>query len=285
MKQPSLLPGARRQRPPSAKPAPAVATEVAALRAKVEAIEAQVRAVPDRLAGIARTTDAQRKRLDGLVVAQDRAQATLAQIVERLGTPPRGASVRRRIAALAERVRAWARRLGARVPHRTEAAAAQTPTPAPAPTPTPDWILAGGRVAPGARAVLVVLFGVDAAEREAAVARLLATPPVGGTVLQPVFLTDSSDFAALRRHRALFEYLPGATVDRPGAPTRDWELYRARRLALLCGKWRPVQVVALGPTAARQLEAWRHSPHLGEAIKELLAVAAAPPTARATGTA
>jgi hypothetical protein len=256
-----------------------VATEIAALRARMEAIEAQLLAVPDRLAGIARTADAQRKRLDGVIAAQERAQVTLAQIAQRLGTPM-GASARRRIAALAERARAWTRRLGARAPRRAEAAAAQTPVP----TPTPDWILGAGRVAPGARAVLVVLFGLDAAERETAVARLLTTPPVGGTAVQPVFLTDSSDFAALRRQRALFEYLPSAAIDRPGAPTRDWELYRTRRFALLCGKWRPVQVVALGPAAARQLEAWRASPHLGEAIKDLLAVTGTP-TAQPTGTA
>ena len=53
---------------------------------------------------------------------------------------------------------------------------------------------------------------------------------------------------------------------------RDWQLYAVRRFAGVCAKWQPVQVVAFGTLAARQLALWRASPQLPAAVKDLLAV-------------
>lgn len=248
-----------RHRPLPGRSAAALAREMSELKAAVTSLQATLGPLPDQLAKIARATDAQRRRVDALGEAQAKLQERLQRLDERLRNREH-----HRLRALLGSLRGLAARL------RPNVSSLELP-PAP-PAPPVSWILLGGRATSGARAVLVVLFGLPPSDQEAVIARVLASAASGEPPVVPVFLTDDSDFTVLRRHRALFEYLPFPPADRPGAGPRDWPLYLARRFALLCAKWQPVQVVAFGPAAARQLALWRTSPHLPDAAKELLAV-------------
>jgi hypothetical protein len=242
---------------------PELTRELAQLRASVEELRTLLRPLPDRVSGLAKGADAQRKRVDALSEAQTRAQELLVRLDARLGPPP---GPRHRV--LADRLRSLLQGL--------RPAPATTPPPSPTP-PAPtvqalDWILSGPRTTPDTRAVLVALFGLDAGERETVVARLLTAIGETAPPLLPVFLTDDSDFTALRRHQARFEYLPLRAAERGQGPPRDWPLYLARRFALICAKWQPLQVVAFGAHAARQLAEWRSSPQLPDTAKDLLVV-------------
>ncbi len=266
-------PAARR---PSAPPDPSLVHELAELRAALASLQAELKPLPERVAGLAKNSDAQRKRVEALAAAQERAQDLLTRLDGRLlGAQPAPPPGPRR---LAERLRGLlARAAGAAAMPREEPAAVEAPLAATTPPPV-DWVLAGSRAAPGARAALVALFGLEPAAREAVVQRLTAAAAAtAGPAIVPVFLTETTDFAPMRRAGAAFEHLPLHGAAHPGAPRRDWPLYLARRFAGLCHKWQPVRVVAFGPVAARQLAAWRASPQMPDAVKDLLAVTDEPP--------
>lgn len=268
--------GPRRGRPLVRQTDPELTRELAELRASVEELRALLRPLPDRVSGLAKGADAQRKRVDALSEAQTRAQELLVRLDARLALP-RGPRHR----ALADRLRGLLRALRP-TPVLTPAPPPPSAPPAPA-AQALDWILSGPRTTPDTRAVLVALFGLDAGERETVVARILAATAERMPPLLPVFLTDDSDFTALRRHQARFEYLPLHAAERGQGRPRDWALYLVRRFALVCAKWQPVQVVAFGPRAARQLAEWRTSPQLPGAAKELLAVPPGPGSTSVAG--
>lgn len=259
MPQPSIPP--RRlssRRRPSAEPDPTLAHELAELRAAIASLQAELKPLPERVAGLAKISDAQRKRVDAVAAAQERAENLVTRQDDSLGARP-GTGLKR-----------FAARLRGLLPRDTrppsgESAAAEA-------LPSVDWVLAGGRIAPGARAVLIALFGLEDQARETVVQRLTASAGDVDPAIVPVFVTESTDFAPMRRAGAAFEHLPLDGADRPGAPRRDWQLYLTRRFAGLCLKWQPVRVVAFGPVATRQLAAWRASPQLPDAVKGLLAV-------------
>lgn len=245
--------------------APASSDDLAELRAAVASLQAELKPLQERLAGLAKSSDAQRKRLDAVAAAQERGHALLGQLEERQSA--RQASGFHRLAARAR----------ALLPRRDLPAPPPAQSPATAPV---DWVLAGGRLAPHTRSVLVALFGLEPAARELVVERLAASAAAAtDPPLVPVFVTDASDFTAMRRARAAFEHLPLQAGERPDAPERDWQLYLIRRFAGMCAKWQPVQVVAFGTAASRQLAVWRASPQLPAAVKDLLAVTAEPPLA------
>lgn len=241
-----------------------LAEDLAALGAAVATLQAELKPLPERLAGLAKSGDAQRKRLDAVAAAQERSQVLMGRLEERLNSRP-GLRLRQ----LATRVRAL-------LPRRD----LPTPPPAPPPAALPiDWVLSGGRLAPGTRSVLIALFGLEPAARELVVERLTASAALAEPPLLPVFVTETSDFTPMRRARAAFEHLPLQAGERSDAPRRDWQLYLVRRFAGMCAKWQPVQVVAFGTAASRQLAVWRTSPHLPAQVKDLLAVTAEPPLA------
>ena len=150
--------------------------------------------------------------------------------------------------------------------------------PQPAPVAAkPNWVLAGGRASPQARAVMVALFGLSPAEIDGVVAKLAAVETDSGELVR-VFLTDNNDFDPFRRRGLPFEYLPPSPPEKARRGQRDWSMYQLRRFALLCDKWQPVEVVGFGPAAAARLAAWQASPHLPNSVRQLLAVADDVPT-------
>lgn len=246
-----------------------------------ERIVAELRELREALAGLERrleetaartaSIEAVRKKLDELTTAQAGLWRRLDELARNLAKPPRRPGLPQGIEAVAHRLAAQAsrlaRRLGAILPR---AGAARPGRPATAdgePAPA-DWILSGAKQHAGKRAVLAVLFGLPPEEQASLVTRLMTREPIAGSI--PVFVTDHSAFEPFRAHRALFEYLPQVRRADDPAAEGDWELYAARRFALLCDKWQPLRVVAFGPAAARRLARWSGSPHLGRELQALL---------------
>jgi hypothetical protein len=62
----------------------------------------------------------------------------------------------------------------------------------------------------------------------------------------PLFLTDSTDFEAFRRHGFVWEYLPGPAERQRCAGARRWPEYAALRRALLVRKWGLDQIIVIG---------------------------------------
>jgi hypothetical protein len=257
--------------PTSASLESAVLAELAALREAVAAVEQRLAAPAAEDLALARSADAQRRKLDELATALGevrRRQGEAAKLLADLRgarsgpTLARLAGILRDAAAAARRQLGW---LGRRsLPWRVGKRTPQTAEP----TPAPNWVLAGAQGRGQCRAVLAVVFGLSPAEVAALAARLPGEVPAG---VIPVFVTDRSDFAPYRAQRACFEYLPDRRDPSAGAaPPRDWELYRARRFALLCDKWKPLRVVAFGAEATRQVARWSRSPHLSASARELL---------------
>ena len=241
--------------------------ELEAVSLSVEEVRARLEQVPGRLAHTAKTVDAQQKRLDALATALEKTRAALEATRSDLAAVGQAAArgpVARAVAAL--------RSLRAR------ARDAETPTvPGPAASdapvkPKPNWVLAGGKVAPDARAVMVALFGLPPAEIEEVVAKLSAAALPGPGQLVRVYLTDSPAFDPFRARGLPFEYLPPPPTSGRSSH-RDWPVYQTRRFALLCDKWQPVEVVGLGPAATARLAAWRASPHLPDSVRQLLPLA------------
>jgi hypothetical protein len=75
---------------------------------------------------------------------------------------------------------------------------------------------------------------------ELVVNRAKATPTA------PVFVTDTFDFAAFRRRRLRFEYMPDRDRQQRFAPKLDWDLYLRHRYALLGEKWQAQSIISFG---------------------------------------
>jgi hypothetical protein len=125
---------------------------------------------------------------------------------------------------------------------------------------------------------LVAVFGIDAATLPAVIERIGREAATIGVV--PVFLTDVDDFQPFRERHARFEYLPPPAEGARLARDLDWGLYQARRLTLLCRKWRAVRVVAIGRAAGDVLAAWRAEETEDVAVAQLLAAANGAPITR-----
>jgi hypothetical protein len=261
-----------------------------------ERILAELKELREALAGFERRLEemnaraalaaAERKKLDEVAAAQAGLRRRLDEIARDLAKPPlRRPGMPQRIGSLAHRLVVRASRLagrfGAILPRAGEQGAVH-PAAATAAGPAPgSWLLSGSKQHAGKRAVLAVLFGLPPEEQASLVARLTTREAAPGTF--PVFVTDDSAFEPFRAHRALFEYLPQARRADDPARGRDWELYAARRFALLCDKWQPLRVVAFGPAAARQLARWSGSPHLSGEMQALLRDATTGTAAEAAG--
>lgn len=250
----------------------AVLAELAGLRETLAGLERRLAEPKPDAAAIGRSIDALRKRMDELVAGQAELRRRLDETARSLASShehrrPRFTldESRRLLAAML----AYGQRLGKR-PHVPAASAPPATAPTvPAPQTASSWLLAGAERHAGRRAVLAVVLGLSQDEHLALAARLTALQDSVGTL--PVFLTDSSDFAAFRAHQAMFEYMPDIRRLEHRSDDRDWELYMARRFSLICAKWQPVRVVAFGPQAARRLADWAASKHISELARELLA--------------
>jgi hypothetical protein len=257
--------------PPSLSLESGILAELAAMREKMAAVEQRLAAPAAEAQAMARSADAQWRKLDELAATLGevwRRQGQAAELLADLREPRSRRTLLRLAGSLHDAVAAVARRVSGRIgrwgpPWRAERRAPQTAEP----TPAPNWVLAGAQGRGQCRAVLALVFGLDPAEAAALAARLPGKVPAG---VIPVFVTDHNDFAPYRAQRACFEYLPDRRVLSAGATPRDLELYRARRLALLCDKWKPLRVVAFGAEATQQLARWSRSPHLSESVRELL---------------
>jgi hypothetical protein len=257
---------AGRRKPDRPDPA-ATRAELEAVQLAVEELRGRLDPVPGRLAQAAKALDAQHKRLEALTAQLEKTRAALEAATAEPPLPPASQGPLGRARAALGRLRARAA---------PPAAGISAPQPPPVP-PKINWVLAGGKAGPNARAVMVALFGLAPPEIEAVVAKLAAVPDPGDVVR--VFLTDDSAFDAFRLRGLPFEYLPRAEPGDGGR--RDWGIYQTRRFALLCDKWQPVEVVGLGPVATARLAAWRASPHLPESVRQLLPLKS--PEAAATG--
>lgn len=165
------------------------------------------------------------------------------------------------------------RRLGAVLDRgrRTGAAPPEAGEPQPNPTRPKElqrWVLADTARA-SMPSALIVVYGLEGQDRVEAVERVAAYTGKLGMV--PVFVTEASDFELFRRAGLLFEHLPPAATRRSRGLPLDWDLYVLRRFVLLCQKWQPSCVIALGSVAAAQLAQWRDSPVLPESVRGLLA--------------
>ena len=238
--------------------------ELEAVSLSVEEVRARLEQVPGRLAHTAKAVDAQQKRLDALAAALEKTRAALEATRSDLVSVGQAAArgpVARAVAALRS-LRARSRDTD--TPAVPEAPAAEAPA-----KPKINWVLAGGKVGPEARAVMVALFGLPPAEIEEVVAKLATAALPASPELVRVYLTDSPAFDAFRARGLPFEYLPVPPTSGRGSH-RDWAVYQTRRFALLCDKWQPVEVVGLGPAATSRLAAWRASPHLPDSVRQLL---------------
>jgi hypothetical protein len=255
----------------SAEPGPTRA-ELEAVQLSVEDFRSRLEPVPGRLAQTAKAIDAQQKRLETLAQALERTRAALdatrTDLVALGQTAARGP-----LARAAEALRGLRARTRPATP---PPVAADAPAAGQTAKPKITWVLAGGKVAPEARAVMVALFGLPPAEIEGVVAKLTAAAAADPGPLVRVYLTDSSAFDAFRARGLPFEYLPPPPAELHG-PRRDWSVYQTRRFALLCDKWQPVEVVCFGPAATARLAAWQASPHLPDSVRQLLPLAPAGP--------
>lgn len=243
----------------------------------VEDFRSRLEPLAARLAQMAKSIDAQQKRLDALTAGLEQTRVAL-EVTRDVMTAHAQAATRGPLAWTMERLRALRAR-----PMRAAPLPALCDAPPPAPVaPKLNWVLAGGRAGPQARAVMVALFGLSAAEIDTVVAKLTAAAEPAPAELVRVFLTDGSAFDAFRARGLPFEYLPPTPRDPARRGQRDWGVYQLRRFALLCEKWQPVEVVGFGPVATARLAEWQASPHLPATVKQLLAVADnGPPTSLA----
>ena len=242
---------------------PAALTE---LRELVSDIAAQVGERHGDTQALAQTLASQAHKLDEITALQSVALRHLAEVnLDQRSRWPRRIAARLAFAAGSMR-RALTRRLRSPV--------SQEPLPLAAVPEKPlSWILAGAGQGEIERVVMVLLFGLTVEQQEIIVARLMDNqlPPS----VAPLFVTDRTEFATFRARRAYFERL--LLEARPSAARwRDQDLYAARRFSLLCDKWKPLRVIAFGAAAAEQLDAWRDSPHVTLAVRDLLGGAGEP---------
>jgi len=230
------------------------------LRELVSDIAAQVGERRSDTQALAQTLASQAHKLDEITALQSVALRRLAEVD--LDHRSRGP---RRIAA---RLVSAARNVRRALTGRLRGPAGEETLPlATAPEKPLSWILAGAAPGEIERVVMVLLFGLTVEQQEIIVARLLDNQLPPGVA--PLFVTDRTDFATFRARRAYFErVLLEARPD--AAHWRDQDLYAARRFSLLCDKWKPLRVIAFGAAAAQQLDAWRGSPHVTPAVRDLL---------------
>ena len=231
------------------------------LRELVTSLAAREGARHDDSQALVRTLATQTRKLDELTALQSDALRRFVEVDQRSHATPRE-RLTRMLRSAGEIARNGLARL--RAGPKVERAGT-APEPAEKPL---AWILADAKPGGTERVVMVLLLGLTVEQQQVIVARLLVDEqlPLG---VAPVFVTSETEFEPFRAHRAYFERLSLAPANRT-AEWRDHELYAARRFTLLCDKWKPLRVVAFGAAAAQQLGAWRVSPHVAPAIRELL---------------
>jgi hypothetical protein len=213
---------------------------------------------------LARSLATQAEKLNDLAALQNDTARQLAEVERRRSEGP----LARLVGVARVRLASGRERLGMLLPLRP--AEARAASDAGAGQPPIPWILGDSAVYSTARSVMALVCGLSPDDQRAIAARLLCGRLPSGVV--PVFVTDATDFEQFRAHRAFFEHLP-LRPHRLSSVVRDHELYAARRFALLCDKWKPIRVVAFGPTAAHHLGLWRRSPHVAPQIRELIQAA------------
>jgi hypothetical protein len=162
----------------------------------------------------------------------------------------------------------------ARLARLRRAAAAATPPSVPQEPPTVgppgDALVPFARDGASARPVVAAaVHGLGGAELEAVVAGVLAGAEGAG--VHALFVTDGDDLTPFRRRRALFERLPSPADLGRLAPPDEAAIYLARRLVILCRKWRPLRVVPYGEAAAAWLAAVAAAPE-AEGLAAVLGV-------------
>ncbi|MCZ6862321.1 MAG: hypothetical protein O7I42_18960 [Alphaproteobacteria bacterium] len=106
-----------------------------------------------------------------------------------------------------------------------------------------------GRWNYSARSLPVVAFvclGAQAPALERAI-DLVTCEQIGIERLAPLFIIDSKDFAPLRWHRIVFEYVPPEEERRRIAPDLDWTSELLRRAGHWHRKWRPQTAICIAP--------------------------------------
>lgn len=104
--------------------------------------------------------------------------------------------------------------------------------------------------------MLILVCGLDHGELVHVVATIAAGRHPD---LEPIIVTDCSDFRLFREHDLLFEYLPPPAQQQRHAPTKPWDLYVTRRLTRLRRKWAPVRMSAFGAASRALLDRQRQA--------------------------
>lgn len=110
--------------------------------------------------------------------------------------------------------------------------------------PSPGLAAYALRNVPNLPNVVFALFLRPAGEARAAIERTLAEQQAGEPFI-PVFLTNDSDFSALREQRLTFEYFPFTVDESAPAPEPRWAAYLQVTLELSMRRWGVRQVVLL----------------------------------------
>ena len=80
--------------------------------------------------------------------------------------------------------------------------------------------------------------------------------------MQPVCITDQSDFGPFRRRRMIVDQVVNAERRASDMPELPWRLYRHAQFVLLGQRWRPAAVISFGrppePECLAALERPRH---------------------------
>jgi hypothetical protein len=92
--------------------------------------------------------------------------------------------------------------------------------------------------------LVLALFFRPPGEIEAAIATTLAEQQAGEPFI-PVFLTNCTDFTALREQRLAFEYFPFELDEAAPPPEPRWAAYLITTLELTMRRWGVRQIVAL----------------------------------------
>jgi hypothetical protein len=126
---------------------------------------------------------------------------------------------------------------GARkAPPEPAAAASRPPTPKPVP-PAPAK-------PPPRQVVAVTVLGLDG-QRLEQVAGVIERQCAERN-MQPVCITDQSDFGPFRRRRMIVDQVVNAERRAMDMPELPWRLYRHAQFVLLGQRWRPAAVISFG---------------------------------------
>jgi hypothetical protein len=103
-----------------------------------------------------------------------------------------------------------------------------------------------------ATVVMVTMLGVDDSMMEEIIS---VTSRKFSGKHRIIYITNSLDFRPLRKHSAMFEYLPPLSEQKLHAEAMPWPAYLQARWQLLNAKWKPIHILAYGQNIERYLAA------------------------------